>query len=83
MWLPLPASLDPRLVFEEAYAKGVLVSPSTLNTVEDRTPGGVRLTFCAEPVERIVEGARRFGRALAALEGRRNGAAESGGVGAI
>ena len=83
MWLPLPAALDPRLVFEEAYGKGVLVSPSTLNSVEDRTPGGVRLTFCAEPIERIVEGARRFARALHALEGRRNGTADMGGVGAI
>jgi DNA-binding transcriptional MocR family regulator len=70
-WLPLPSGLDPRLVFEEAHRKGVLVSPSTLNMAEDRAGGGVRLTFCAEPLERIVEGARRLGRALHGLEGRR------------
>jgi DNA-binding transcriptional MocR family regulator len=83
LWLPLPATLDPRVVFEEAHRKGVLVSPSTLNMVEDRAPGGVRLTFCAEPIERIVEGARRFARALNALDGRRVGAGEAGNVGAI
>lgn len=77
-WLPLPPALDPRVVFEEAHRKGVLVSPSTLNIVEDRAPGGVRLTFCAEPIERIVEGARRFARALAALDGRRAAAGENG-----
>lgn len=83
LWIPLPPSLDPRVVFEEAHRKGVLVSPSTLNTLEDRMPGGVRLTFCAEPVERILEGAKRFTRALAVVEGRGSGAAETGGVGVI
>jgi GntR family transcriptional regulator/MocR family aminotransferase len=83
LWLPLPPTMDPRAVFEEAHRKGVLVSPSTLNTVEDRMPGGVRLTFCAEPVERILEGAKRFARALAAVTGRGSGAADAGGVGAI
>jgi DNA-binding transcriptional MocR family regulator len=83
VWLPLPPALEPRVVFEEAHRKGVLVSPSTLNAVEeDHAPGGVRLTFCAEPIERIVEGARRFARALAAVDGRRAGAGEPG-VGAM
>jgi DNA-binding transcriptional MocR family regulator len=67
LWLPLAAPLDPRAVFDEAQRRGVLVHPSTLNMVEERRGGGVRLTFCAEPAERLVEGARRLGRALAAV----------------
>jgi DNA-binding transcriptional MocR family regulator len=73
-WIALPPALDPRLVFDEAHRKGVLVSPGTLNSVEERPQGGgVRLTFCSEPVERVAEGTRRLMRALHALEGRAHG----------
>jgi GntR family transcriptional regulator/MocR family aminotransferase len=75
LWLPLPPPLEPRAVFEEAQRRGVLVHPSTLNTVEERRDGGIRLTFCAEAPARLVEGARRLGRAIAALEGRGQGMA--------
>lgn len=67
LWLPLPLPLDPRAVFEEAQRKGVLVHPSTLNMVEERREGGIRLTFCAESSARLVEGARRLGRAITGL----------------
>jgi DNA-binding transcriptional MocR family regulator len=69
LWLPLPSPRDPDALFEEAQRQGVLVSPGSLNAV-DRRSLGVRLTFCAEPVERLVEGARRLGRALALLDRR-------------
>jgi DNA-binding transcriptional MocR family regulator len=69
LWLPLPDALSPQVVFEQAQRKGVLVHPSTLNVVEDRGRGGIRLTFCGEPEPRLVEGARRLGRALASLAG--------------
>jgi GntR family transcriptional regulator/MocR family aminotransferase len=76
LWLPLPPPLDPVAVFDEAQRRGVLVHPSTLNMVEERREGGVRLTFCAETPARLVEGARRLGRALANLgERSRPGAA--------
>jgi GntR family transcriptional regulator/MocR family aminotransferase len=65
LWLPLPAGLSPQAVFEEARRKGVLVHPSSLNTVEESAPGGVRLTFCCEPEARLAEGARRLGKAIA------------------
>jgi GntR family transcriptional regulator/MocR family aminotransferase len=70
LWMPLPPPLDPRAVFEEAQRRGVIVHPSTLNMVEERREGGVRLTFCSEPPERLMEGARRLGRALASLGDR-------------
>jgi GntR family transcriptional regulator / MocR family aminotransferase len=75
LWLPLPPALSPQAVFEEAQRKGVLVHPSSLNTVDERAAGGIRMTFCAEPEARLVEGARRLGKAFAALGGRgaRNG----------
>jgi DNA-binding transcriptional MocR family regulator len=69
LWLPLPESLPPQAVFEQAQRKGVLVHPSTLNAVEERGRGGIRLTFCGEPEARLIEGARRLGRAVAALAG--------------
>jgi DNA-binding transcriptional MocR family regulator len=47
------------------------VTPSTLYALEPREQPGLRLTFCAEPADRLREGARRLGRALAALSPRR------------
>jgi GntR family transcriptional regulator/MocR family aminotransferase len=74
LWLPLPPSLPSQAVFEEAQRKGVLVHPSSLNAVDEGAAGGIRLTFCTEPKARLVEGARRLGRAIAAL-GRDRGEA--------
>jgi DNA-binding transcriptional MocR family regulator len=70
LWLPLPDGYGPEEVFDEAHRKGVLVHPSTLNTVEERGEGGIRLAFCSEPEARLAEGARRLGRALAAVGNR-------------
>lgn len=71
LWMPLPAPLEPLAVFDEAQRRGLIVHPSTLNMVEERrSGGGIRLTFCSETPARLVEGARRLGRAIAALDGR-------------
>jgi GntR family transcriptional regulator/MocR family aminotransferase len=70
-WLPLPAGYNPEEVTDEARRRGVMVSPSTLYALEPRERPGLRLTFCAEPPERLREGARRLGRALATLSPRR------------
>jgi DNA-binding transcriptional MocR family regulator len=67
LWLPLPPALPPQAVFEEARRKGVLVHPSSLNSVEEGAAGGIRLTYCSEPPARLAEGARRLGRAFVAL----------------
>jgi GntR family transcriptional regulator/MocR family aminotransferase len=71
LWLPLPAGYNPEEVSEEARRRGVMVSPSTLYALEPRERPGLRLTFCAEPADRLREGARRLGRALAAVAPRR------------
>jgi DNA-binding transcriptional MocR family regulator len=64
LWVPLPASVDPQAVFEAAREEGVLVMPSSMTRASDASESGVRLTFCAEPVPRLQEGARLFGKAL-------------------
>lgn len=70
LWLPTPASVDPEELFQEAQLQGVLISPGTLNGVSPTERRGVRLLFCAEPAARLVEGARRLGRAWIAVERR-------------
>lgn len=69
LWLPLPDQLPSDAVFEEAQQRGVLVSPGTLSAAKARPAHGLRLTFCAEPAERLVIGARRLGEAIRALSG--------------
>jgi GntR family transcriptional regulator/MocR family aminotransferase len=64
VWLPLPPPFDPEEVYETARRVGVLVTPSTVSGVDPRRLGGVRLSFAAEPLDRLAEGARRLGRAL-------------------
>ncbi len=64
LWLKLPATLDPDRIFEEALRLGVQVSPSGLWSVDDAGEKGIRLTYCAEPTERLVEGAKRLGKAM-------------------
>lgn len=70
LWLPTPPSVDPDELFQEAQLQGVLISPGTLNGVSPAERRGVRLLFCAEPPARLMEGARRLGRAWAAVERR-------------
>ncbi len=69
LWLPTP-QLDPELLYVEALQHGVMVSPGTLNAVGASPQRGLRLTYCAEPKARLVEGARLLGKAWAAVERR-------------
>lgn len=64
LWLPLPEGVDPQAVFEAAREEGVLVMPSTMTRAGDACEAGIRLTFCAEPTDRLIEGGKRLGRAL-------------------
>lgn len=64
LWLPLPERLASYSVFEAARDEGVLVMPGSMNRAGEPTENGVRLTFCAEPPERLREGGERLGRAL-------------------
>ena len=70
MWLSLPKSLDPDAVYEEGMRHGVIVSPSTMWTVDPSSGPGIRLAFCAEPEERLVDGAKRLGKTFKALLAR-------------
>jgi len=69
LWLRLPDSVDPDALYDEALRCGVLISPSPMWSVEMKPQNGVRLTFCAEPSKRLVQGARRLGKAFKVLAG--------------
>jgi GntR family transcriptional regulator/MocR family aminotransferase len=69
LWIPMPPGMDAEELYLEAQEQGVVVSPGNLNRVS-APQGGLRLTFCAEPPARLAEGARRLGRAWAAVERR-------------
>ena len=69
LWLPTP-TIDPELLYAEALQHGVLISPGTLNAVGVEPQLGLRLTYCAEPEARLVQGARLLGKAWAAVERR-------------
>jgi DNA-binding transcriptional MocR family regulator len=64
LWVKLPNGLDPERVSEEAQRLGVLVSPSPQFAVGARPEPAIRLIFSAEPEERLIEGARRLGKAV-------------------
>jgi GntR family transcriptional regulator/MocR family aminotransferase len=76
MWLGLPGGLAPEAVFDEALRRGVVVSPSNVFGVDARPTPGLRLTFCAEPPKRLLEGGKRLGETLRALMKGRGRASE-------
>lgn len=77
LWLSLPPAIEPEALFAEALRRGVLVGPGSWHVPSGPTGAagrGVRLTFCAEPPERLTEGARRVGQAVAAMLAQRGAA---------
>ena len=68
LWLNLPNHIDPEVAARAAQDAGVLVTPSTLNSVTGAGGGGLRLTFCAESEDRLRLGAERLGAALTTLD---------------
>lgn len=73
VWLSLPPEIDPEEIYDVARRAGVIVTPGTLHAAHGRAEGGVRLTYCHEPAERLVEGAKRLGQAIQAMmRGRRS-----------
>jgi DNA-binding transcriptional MocR family regulator len=64
LWVKLPDGIDPERVSAEAQRHRVLVSPSPLFAVGARPEPALRLIFSAEPEERLIEGARRLGKAV-------------------
>lgn len=70
LWVALPPALDPETVYQEARRQGVLVGPGSLHAAGPSGAHGLRLTFCAEPPERIAEGVRRLAAAIEAVRPR-------------
>jgi DNA-binding transcriptional MocR family regulator len=64
VWLRLPPTVHPEAAFEAARAQGVMTIPGVLNSATGQGEGGLRLTFCTEPPDRLEEAARRLGIAL-------------------
>ncbi|HZN92934.1 MAG TPA: PLP-dependent aminotransferase family protein [Myxococcales bacterium] len=75
VWIQLPPWMEPEALFQEGQRHGVLVSPGTVHGVGGDGHRGVRLTYCYESTARLVEGARRLGKAWASLERRVRGRA--------
>lgn len=71
LWLRLPERLDPEDVYVAAMRAGVAVSPASLHATQGGAQAGIRLTYCNEPPERLVEGAERLGRAITELNRNR------------
>lgn len=70
LWLPLPSGVDVHEVHEQAIRRGVLVNSGAPWCVgEDHEPA-LRLTFCAEPSDRLAEAARRLGKIIKQLMSR-------------
>ena len=66
LWLPLPAEYRAEPIVEEARRRGVVVTTGAQFAAGIPPEEGLRLTFCFEPPERLVEAARRLGAAVAA-----------------
>lgn len=67
LWLRLPPGIGAQQLYDEGLRRGVSIGPTILNTPDGKPLAGVRLTFCAETPERLIEGARRLGKAAHAV----------------
>lgn len=73
-WLTLPSSVDSDELFQEAARRGVLVSPGSLHSIHPHYSAGIRLTFCAEPEDRLRDGVRLLGEAFYKVRNKRHAA---------
>ena len=60
LWVPLPAGTDDRELAQRALAAGVVVSPGRPFFAAEPPGPFVRLTFAAEPPDRLAEAVRRL-----------------------
>lgn len=79
LWLELPRLADADAAFQAVFEAGVIVSPSPMTAAAPGGSPGLRATFSAEPRPRLVEGARRLGKALTQMfaKGQRKSRVES------
>ena len=64
LWVPLPPGTDDRELALRAAAAGVIVSPGRPFFAAEPPGAFLRLTFAAEPPDRLAEGVRRLLQAL-------------------
>ena len=64
LWVPLPPGTDDRELTQRAAAAGVVVSPGRPFFVAEPPGPFLRLTFAAEPPDRLAEAVRRLTAAL-------------------
>ena len=64
LWVPLPPGTDDRELTQRVGAAGVVVSPGRPFFAAEPPGPFVRLTFAAEPPDRLAEGVRRLLQAL-------------------
>jgi len=64
LWMPLPPGTDDRELAQRALAAGVVVSPGRPFFAAEPPGPFLRLTFAAEPPDRLVEAVRRLTDAL-------------------
>lgn len=64
VWVTLPEGFETDAAFEAAVEEGVLFIPGSGFVADGSAPRSLRLSFSAEPPERIREGVARLGRAL-------------------
>ena len=64
LWVPLPPGTDDRELAQRALAAGVVVSPGRPFFAAEPPGPFLRLTFAAEPPDRLVEAVRRLTDAL-------------------
>jgi DNA-binding transcriptional MocR family regulator len=60
LWVPLEPGTDDRELAARAAAQGVIVSPGRPFFAAEPPGPFLRLTFAAEPPERLIEGVRRL-----------------------
>ena len=65
LWVPLPPGTDDRDLAQRAAAAGVIVSPGRPFFAAEPPGPFLRLTFAAEPPERLAEGAARLKELIA------------------
>jgi GntR family transcriptional regulator/MocR family aminotransferase len=77
VWIRLPPGVDPDAVHAAAVRQGVLVSPTAVWATDQSAEAGVRIAFCAEPVDRLLLGARRLAKAIHTVMGQKRSAART------
>ena len=64
IWVKLPPGVSARGLTQEAAARGVIVAPSEIFSLDDNLDSEIRITFADNPPPMITEGISRIGKTL-------------------